>query len=67
MARLKPDLLVKGGGYSPQEIVGHELVEAYGGQVKALGHVPGISSTLVLEQLRNSKDPTTTKAIRKAG
>jgi D-beta-D-heptose 7-phosphate kinase/D-beta-D-heptose 1-phosphate adenosyltransferase len=67
LARLKPDLLVKGGGYAPQEIVGHELVAAYGGQVKALGHVPGISSTLVLEQLRNSKDPTATKAIRKAG
>jgi D-beta-D-heptose 7-phosphate kinase/D-beta-D-heptose 1-phosphate adenosyltransferase len=67
LARLKPDLLVKGGGYAPHEIVGHELVESYGGQVKALGHVPGISSTLVLEQLRNSKDPTATKAIRKAG
>ena len=41
--------------YAPHEIVGHELVESYGGQVKALGHVPGISSTLVLEQLRNSE------------
>jgi D-beta-D-heptose 7-phosphate kinase/D-beta-D-heptose 1-phosphate adenosyltransferase len=67
LARLKPDLLVKGGGYAPHEIVGHELVESYGGQVKALEHVPGISSTLVLEQLRNSKDSTPKKAIRKAG
>jgi D-beta-D-heptose 7-phosphate kinase/D-beta-D-heptose 1-phosphate adenosyltransferase len=72
--RLKPDLLVKGGGYAPHEIVGHELVESYGGQVKALGHVPGISTTLVLEQvrqstdsIRQSKDPTATQARRKAG
>jgi D-beta-D-heptose 7-phosphate kinase / D-beta-D-heptose 1-phosphate adenosyltransferase len=66
LARLKPDTLVKGGGYAPHEIVGHELVEAYGGQVKALGHVPGISSTILLQQLRNSKDPTATEAEREA-
>ena len=66
LARLKPDLLVKGGGYAPHEIVGHELVESYGGQAKALGHVAGISSTLLLEQLRNSKDPTDTEAGRQA-
>jgi D-beta-D-heptose 7-phosphate kinase / D-beta-D-heptose 1-phosphate adenosyltransferase len=66
LSRLKPDLLVKGGGYAPHEIVGHELVEAYGGQVKALGHVPGISSTIVLEQLRNSKDPTSSESGRQA-
>jgi D-beta-D-heptose 7-phosphate kinase/D-beta-D-heptose 1-phosphate adenosyltransferase len=67
LSRLKPDLLVKGGSYAPHEIVGHELVEAYGGQVKALGHVAGVSSTIVLEQLRNPKDPTANKVIRKAG
>ncbi len=67
LARLKPDLLVKGGGYALDEIVGHELVESYGGQVKALGHVAGISTTLVLEQLRKSQAPPAKKAIRKAG
>jgi D-beta-D-heptose 7-phosphate kinase / D-beta-D-heptose 1-phosphate adenosyltransferase len=55
LGRLKPDLLVKGGTYAKHEIVGRELVESYGGQVKALGQVPGISTTLVLEQLRGSK------------
>ena len=55
LSRLKPDLLVKGGTYAPHEIVGRELVEAYGGQVKALGEVPGISTTLVLKQVRGSK------------
>jgi D-beta-D-heptose 7-phosphate kinase/D-beta-D-heptose 1-phosphate adenosyltransferase len=55
LARLKPDLLVKGGTYEPHEIVGRELVEAYGGQVKALGEVPGMSTTRVLEQVRGTK------------
>jgi D-beta-D-heptose 7-phosphate kinase/D-beta-D-heptose 1-phosphate adenosyltransferase len=55
LARLKPDLLVKGGTYAPHEIVGRELVESYGGQVKALGEVPGISTTRVLEQVRGTK------------
>jgi D-beta-D-heptose 7-phosphate kinase / D-beta-D-heptose 1-phosphate adenosyltransferase len=55
LGRLKPDLLVKGGTYAPDEIVGRELVESYGGQVKALGEVPGISTTRVLEQVRGTK------------
>ena len=50
--RLKPDLLVKGGTYARHEIVGWELVESYGGQVKALGVIPGISTTQILSQLR---------------
>jgi D-beta-D-heptose 7-phosphate kinase/D-beta-D-heptose 1-phosphate adenosyltransferase len=50
--QLKPDLLVKGGTYARHEIVGWELVESYGGQVKALGVIPGISTTQILSQLR---------------
>ena len=49
---LKPDLLVKGGTYSKEEIVGWELVEAYGGEVKALGITPGISTTQILGIIR---------------
>jgi D-beta-D-heptose 7-phosphate kinase/D-beta-D-heptose 1-phosphate adenosyltransferase len=52
LSRLKPDLLVKGGTYRHDEIVGWEQVESYGGEVKALGVVPGISSTRILQQLR---------------
>ena len=50
--RLRPDLLVKGGTYAHDEIVGWELVEAYGGQVKPLGVVPGVSTTQILSRLR---------------
>lgn len=49
---LRPELLVKGGTYRPEEIVGRELVESYGGQVKALGEVPGISTTKIVASLR---------------
>lgn len=54
LERLKPDLLVKGGTYSHHEIVGWELVEAYGGKVKPLGQVPGLSTTRIVERLRES-------------
>lgn len=57
--RLKPDLLVKGGTYTHKEIVGWELVESYGGQVKPLGELPGISSTAILRQLRGEQTPVT--------
>ncbi len=50
--RLRPDLLVKGGTYQPEEIVGWELVKAYGGQVLALGETPGLSTTGIVRALR---------------
>ena len=53
--RLRPDLLVKGGTYVHDEIVGWELVESYGGEVKALGVVPGVSTTQIIERLRGER------------
>lgn len=54
LARLQPDLLVKGGTYGHDEIVGWELVEEYGGQVKALGEIPGVSTTQIVKALRGA-------------
>jgi D-beta-D-heptose 7-phosphate kinase / D-beta-D-heptose 1-phosphate adenosyltransferase len=56
LERLRPDLLVKGGTYNYHEIVGWELVEAYGGTVKALGQVPGLSTTRIVERLRQTNE-----------
>jgi D-beta-D-heptose 7-phosphate kinase/D-beta-D-heptose 1-phosphate adenosyltransferase len=50
--KIQPDVLVKGGTYSVDEIVGKEVVTGYGGTVKALGEVPGISTTEILRRLR---------------
>jgi D-beta-D-heptose 7-phosphate kinase/D-beta-D-heptose 1-phosphate adenosyltransferase len=65
--RLRPDLLVKGGTYSHDEIVGWELVEAYGGQVRALGAVPGVSTTSLVERLRESPHPLTSLTLSSMG
>ena len=48
---LRPDILVKGGTYSVDEVVGREIVESYGGQVCVTGEIPGISTTHILKQL----------------
>lgn len=57
--QLKPNLLVKGGTYAADEIVGWELVESYGGQVKPMGEVPGVSTTALLQRFRDSETPAT--------
>ncbi len=59
---LKPDLLVKGGTYQKEEIVGWEIVESYGGEVKALGITPGISTTHVLGIIRSSQESVSISA-----
>ena len=44
---IKPDLLVKGGDYDVEKIVGYQEVRAYGGEVKVLEFLKGYSSTLL--------------------
>ena len=44
LTTLRPDVLVKGGTYTLDEVVGHEIVEAYGGQVVVTGVVAGVST-----------------------
>ncbi len=52
---IRPDVLVKGGNYTRQEVVGHEVVEAYGGQVRVTGMFPGMSTTQLLESIRQQE------------
>lgn len=49
---LQPDVLVKGGTYADDEIVGREVVLAYGGEAKVLGLTPGMSTTHIVQRLR---------------
>jgi len=46
--KIRPDVLVKGGDYTRETIVGADLVESYGGQVVTLPLVPGYSTTALL-------------------
>ncbi|OYW87316.1 MAG: hypothetical protein B7Z22_04755, partial [Hyphomonas sp. 32-62-5] len=45
IAALKPDVLVKGGDYTKETIVGADIVEARGGEVVIVPLVPGHSTT----------------------
>ena len=49
---LAPDILVKGGDYQLNEIVGREVVLARGGLVVALPFVSGYSTTGLIDRLR---------------
>jgi rfaE bifunctional protein nucleotidyltransferase chain/domain len=52
IARLLPDVLVKGGDWPGDQIVGREEVEAAGGRVVSIPLVPGYSTTEILRKIR---------------
>ena len=49
---IKPDTLVKGGDYTPNEIVGYEEVTSSGGEIKIVPLTPGFSTTSTIENMR---------------
>ena len=53
---LQPKLLVKGGDYLPEQIVGADLVKKSGGKVIVLPFVEGYSTTKIEEKIRRGLD-----------
>lgn len=51
---VQPDVLVKGGDWTMDRIVGREIVEARGGVVKTIPLVPGLSTTGLLQRIRST-------------
>jgi D-beta-D-heptose 7-phosphate kinase/D-beta-D-heptose 1-phosphate adenosyltransferase len=51
LVQLRPEVLVKGGDYAEEEVVGAELVKAYGGEVRVLSLVEDCSTSAILERL----------------
>lgn len=49
-----PDVLVKGGDYTADTIVGAQETIANGGSVEVLSFLPGYSSTSIIEKIRSS-------------
>ena len=49
-----PDVIVKGGDWKSEQIVGSDIVLANGGQVKSLVFKEGYSTTLIEEKIRKS-------------
>lgn len=54
IAALIPDVLVKGGDYTPDQIAGAETVLEHGGEVKSLQFVEGYSTTAIEQKIRQS-------------
>tara|TARA_B110000196_G_scaffold317687_1_gene331349 strand:- start:2338 stop:2841 length:504 start_codon:yes stop_codon:yes gene_type:complete len=54
---LSPDLIVKGGDYKPEEVIGGDYVQSYGGQVVILPFVQGYSTTNIIMKMKG-KDLT---------
>jgi D-beta-D-heptose 7-phosphate kinase/D-beta-D-heptose 1-phosphate adenosyltransferase len=48
---IRPDVLVKGGTYTRDEVVGREIVEAYGGRVCLTSRIDGVSTTQILARV----------------
>lgn len=51
---IQPDVLVKGGDWQPQQIVGADIVLAKGGVVKSLPFVAGYSTTNIETKIKNA-------------
>lgn len=51
---VQPDVLVKGGDWTIDRIVGRDLVESRGGLVKTIPLVPGMSTTGLLHRIRST-------------
>ncbi len=49
---LQPDVLVKGGDYSLDQVVGGEYVQSYGGEVKALEFLDDCSTSAIVEKMK---------------
>jgi D-beta-D-heptose 7-phosphate kinase/D-beta-D-heptose 1-phosphate adenosyltransferase len=54
---VRPDILVKGGDYRSEEVVGREVVEAHGGSVRIVPFHPGYSSSFLVRRIREGLAP----------
>jgi D-beta-D-heptose 7-phosphate kinase/D-beta-D-heptose 1-phosphate adenosyltransferase len=59
---IRPDVLVKGGTYTVDQVVGHEIVERYGGRVCVTSTQPGVSTTKLVADIRRPLEAVGTRA-----
>jgi D-beta-D-heptose 7-phosphate kinase / D-beta-D-heptose 1-phosphate adenosyltransferase len=53
---IRPDVLVKGGDYSVEQVVGAPIVQSYGGEVKVLNFVESCSTTAIVQKIRDKRE-----------
>ncbi len=51
---VQPDILVKGGDWALDRIIGRDVVEARGGRVQTIPLVPGFSTTALIHRIRSA-------------
>ena len=50
--KIKPDIIVKGGDYVAEDVVGYSEVINWGGEIKIVPITPGFSTTSIIEKMR---------------
>ena len=55
---LRPDVLVKGGDYTPETVVGREVVEGRGGSLVLIPFLPGHSTSRIEARIRSGRGVT---------
>lgn len=55
ICQVKPDLLVKGGDYRPDDIAGADCVRTHGGAVRVLDFLPGCSTSKIIDAMSGSQ------------
>lgn len=53
IAAILPSVLVKGGDWGAERIVGADIVAAHGGQVEVVPYLSGFSTTEIIERIRS--------------
>ena len=53
LEEVRPDVLVKGGDYAPEEVVGRNMIEQQGGRIVLIPLVPDRSTTDLVEKIRS--------------
>ena len=61
---LLPDILVKGGDWSPDRIIGRDVVVAHGGHVSSIPLVPDVSTTKIIERIQSHVPRTSNQEKR---
>lgn len=51
---IQPDVLIKGGDWKPEDIVGNDIVKAKGGVVTTIDYLPGYSTTDIERKIKSS-------------
>jgi rfaE bifunctional protein nucleotidyltransferase chain/domain len=52
---IMPDILVKGGDYDPEKIVGYDIVKSAGGKVITIPYEKGYSTSIIINKLAGSQ------------